>query len=206
MPHPEVSRRVVLRAGSQTSQVFPLCVWVSLSAMMKVLLVIILSIKTIFAVYGVNGKDYNTVDSVDGNGITKMGNEESKDREAQQLLAMTQLIKTVTRLVKDVEDLKTSKKQKKTIMELETKFDGLTNEINALKTSSQEQEKMSWDITHALKTMSTRGKWCGKKREGYVSYFINQTLNYQWSSIDTNMELHGREWLNISTGNPYNNE
>lgn len=102
---------------------------------------------------------------------------------------MNQLIKTVARVVKDVEDLKTFNKKKETM--LETKID-------ALKTSYQEQEKMIGDNTQKLKIMSTGGKWCGKKR---VSNYLNLNLDWKWTSIDSNIELSGVS-LNICTSNP----
>ena len=113
-------------------------------------------------------KDF-TVDSIDGNVINKMKYEDSEDQEAQQLLTsfanyvtdnsekITQLIKNVARMIKDVEDLKTFKNQKETmpISKLETKIDGLIDAIEALKTSDKEQEKMIENNTKRLKTIST---------------------------------------------------
>ena len=157
-----------------------------------------------------------TVDYNDGNGITKTDNEEPEDQKAQQLLTsfanyvndnsekMTQLIKNVARMVKDVEYLKTSNEQEEK-MELETKDVGvgLIDAIEALKTSDQEQEKMIEGNIQKLKTMSTRGKWCGQEKVRYKDYegvAINHALNYtKITTNDTNMELSGLP-LDLSTG------
>ena len=129
-----------------------------------------------------------------------MENEESEVREGQKLVsAFGTFIAKITRVVQDMQDLKTSyhQNQNDKMMELETKLDGVANEIDSLKTSDQQQERMIEDNIQRLEAISPRGRWCGHVIS--VSH-IAYDLTYGGISFDTNMPLSGVP-LDLITGN-----
>ena len=162
--------------------------------MMKVLLVIILGI----LIQAIIAMDYNTNDSLDGNITIQMENEESEVREGQKLVsAFGTFIAKIARVVQDMQDLKTSYHQNEKVMEIETKLDAVASEIDSLKTSDQQPERMIEDNIQRLEAISPRGRWCG---HGISVSHIAYDLTFGGISFDTNMPLSGVP-LDLITGN-----
>ena len=133
---------------------------------------------------GETENDYNVEDSLVGDGTNEIGNRDSKDNEAKQLLRslssyvnnnsekMAQLISNVDSLLKKM-------------TECDTKVASLTQDLEALKNS----DPFKW------------GRWCGY-RNSWKSWNKIGTFTVNYDSVfysDSNMDFSGVP-LDVNTG------
>ena len=82
--------------------------------------------------------------------------------------------------------------------ELQTKLSALMTKLNSLKISDQKQEYRIMDNIEKLKSVSTHGKWCGYRHNGWTT----EDSPIQYESLkfsSSNMDITSTP-LNINTG------